>query len=473
MLGWNAMAWYPVLIGAALKSIVVLAAAWLAAGLLRGRSAAARHLLWTAALTAILALPFLSAWLPELRVRAAAVFLTGPARAVFQATTATPSVSGTAQSTAHSGMARPFAGTRRNVDWRIWLMLVWAAGVAAAFARTLAGYGAAWRLRRSAKRSGDEGLCAALSATLGIRRAVNVLEAGTGTMPMTFGLARADILVPPEASEWSVERRRMVLLHEPGACAPCDPATHLLARVAMNIYWWNPLAWIAWREFLKERERAADDLVLNAGERASEYAGHLFEVARTLQAAPAIGWAAVAMARRSQLEGRLLAILDSGVNRAASGRASVLMAAVLGVALIAPLAALRGQQKPEEAVPHNPTDVETCHARSPCGTRLSEVGGCREGCCPVAGIRCGNNEFLKAAASVRAEIFGEQSVEHGRRLDKTGGIRGAASPETVRGGALSVGCPDIAGSARSGARSDSSRDRCPSEKRLRASRRTF
>ena len=158
---------------------------------------------------------------------------------------------------------------------------------------------------------------------------MDVLETEAGSMPMTFGLVRPAILVPSEAAEWSAERRRVVLLHELAHVRRGDPATHLLARAAMNIYWWNPLAWIAWREFLKERERAADDLVLNAGARASDYAGHLLEVARTLQSAPAIGWAAVAMARRSQLEGRLLAILDSGVNRAAAGRASVLAAALL------------------------------------------------------------------------------------------------------------------------------------------------
>ena len=64
--------------------------------------------------------------------------------------------------------------------------------------------------------------------------------------------------------------------------------------VALALNWWNPLAWTAWRQFLKERERATDDLVLQAGARASEYAGHLLDVARTMQNAPAMGWAAIA-----------------------------------------------------------------------------------------------------------------------------------------------------------------------------------
>src|SRR5712691_749755 len=73
MLGWNEIAWFSIFIGAALKSTVVLGVAWLSTFLLRGRSAAARHLVWTAASAAILALPFLSVSLPALPVAASAL----------------------------------------------------------------------------------------------------------------------------------------------------------------------------------------------------------------------------------------------------------------------------------------------------------------------------------------------------------------------------------------------------------------
>jgi TonB family protein len=110
------------------------------------------------------------------------------------------------------------------------------------------------------------------------------------------------------------------------------------------------LVWLAWREFLKERERAADDLVLNAGARASDYAGHLLEIARTLQPATASAGAAVAMARRSQLEGRLLMILDSNVNRKAAARMAPFAAAALAAALVAPFAAVRAQDTAQPVV---------------------------------------------------------------------------------------------------------------------------
>ena len=59
MFGWNDTLWFAIFAGAALKSTAVLAAAWLFVFLLRRHSAATRHLVWTAALAAIVALPFL------------------------------------------------------------------------------------------------------------------------------------------------------------------------------------------------------------------------------------------------------------------------------------------------------------------------------------------------------------------------------------------------------------------------------
>src|SRR5437899_1619798 len=87
MTGWNESAWFAMFAGVALKSTAVLGAAWLAAFLLRGRSAAARHLVWTAAAAAVLALPFLSLSLPALPVPIAGALL--PEAGVLFQTTAT------------------------------------------------------------------------------------------------------------------------------------------------------------------------------------------------------------------------------------------------------------------------------------------------------------------------------------------------------------------------------------------------
>jgi TonB family protein len=356
MSGWNVSEWFSIFVSVALKSTVVLGAAWLAAGAFRGRSAASRHLVWTAAAAAVLALPFLSAGLPALRVPASGALLRLDSGVMFQVASSAavepPSSSLLPAATARRAMNAP-----RHPDWRIWLMLLWAAGAAAALARMLAAFLAMWRVQRGARRFPDDGLARALAQALGIRHRVRVLESRAGSMPMTFGILRPAIFMPPEATGWSEERRRVVLLHELAHVRRGDAATHLLARTAWSLNWWNPLAWSAWREFLKERERATDDLVLNAGARASDYAGHLLEVARSMQSAPATAWAAVAMARRSQLEGRLLAILDAGVKRHAPGRMAGLAATLLAIAAVAPFAAMRAQTPAQQTAPPKADDA--------------------------------------------------------------------------------------------------------------------
>ena len=99
MFNWTVSAW-PILASAALKSTLVLGAAWLITYLLRGRSAAARHTVWTAAAAALVALPLLTVALPALRVRIANAVLPADPGIVFSATASTPAG---AESAATSG----------------------------------------------------------------------------------------------------------------------------------------------------------------------------------------------------------------------------------------------------------------------------------------------------------------------------------------------------------------------------------
>ena len=364
MVNWTASAW-PILASAALKSTLVLGAAWVMAYILRGRSAAARHMVWTASAAALVALPFLSVGLPALHLPLANAVLPADAGLVFRATAATAAapaggVAAARQAPAPTGALAPAA--ERGIDGKTALMLLWMAGIAAGFLQMLAAAGVLWRTRRRARVSPDQAEADMLATHLGIEHAVRVLETGSG-MPMTFGVLRPTVLLPEEARGWSGERRRVVLLHELAHVRRGDAATHLLARTALALDWWNPLAWTMWREFLKERERATDDLVLGTGAKASEYAGHLLEIARTMQARPASAAAGVAMARRSQLEGRLLAILDGRTARGQQGRAATVAAVVAAIALMAPLAAVRAQSQAEQSAPEVESTIAAANAQ--------------------------------------------------------------------------------------------------------------
>jgi beta-lactamase regulating signal transducer with metallopeptidase domain len=252
MFGWDEAVCFSILTSAALKSTVALGAAWLLAFLLRRRSASARHLVWTAAAVAVLALPLLSVSLPALRIPVSAALFAPPAQAIFQVTgLSVPDAARGLHSEASAGAVAPLHSAGRRPGWRIWLMLLWAAGSAVAFAQILAACAVMWRARRSARPFSDPALCHALSRALGIHSPVEVFETGAGRMPMAFGLLRSAIFMPSSAWEWSEERRRMVLLHELAHVRRGDVVTHWLARTSLAVYWWNPLAWMAWREFLK------------------------------------------------------------------------------------------------------------------------------------------------------------------------------------------------------------------------------
>ena len=185
MSGWNESVWFVFTAGLALKGTAVLGAAWLAALLLRKRPAAERHWVLTSAALTLLALPAFTITLPALQIPAAR-WLPDPAMILFHASAASEVAGGDHVGAAQAQPAAAASGAMRRFDWRLALMLLWAAGSGVAFARMLLAFAAVRRLRASARPFLGRALCDEVSRTLGISRRVELLEAGCGGMPMTF-----------------------------------------------------------------------------------------------------------------------------------------------------------------------------------------------------------------------------------------------------------------------------------------------
>jgi len=128
-----------------------------------------------------------------------------------------------------------------------------------------------------------------------------------------------------------------------------DAAWHGVARVAVALFWFNPLVWIAARRARLERERACDDAVLARGLRATDYASDLLVLAQTLVLPPRAAGSALAMARRSQLEQRVGALLDDRVSRRRASRVSRLLAIAL-IVLMLPMSAAQLAARPRVAL---------------------------------------------------------------------------------------------------------------------------
>ena len=164
--------------------------------------------------------------------------------------------------------------------------------------------------------------------TLGITRSVRLLRADRPLIPLTWGWRRPIVLVPHESDQWTAERRLVVLRHELAHISRGDALTQRVAQVAASVYWFHPLAWYAAHRLRVEQERACDDTVVGLGTKPSDYADHLLQVATGSGRHAVVGSAGVAMARCSQLEGRLVSILAPGTPRTATRTVAVVVGAM-------------------------------------------------------------------------------------------------------------------------------------------------
>ena len=347
------------LLDAALRGTLVLLAALAATSLMRRSSASARHLVWLAALAALLLLPLARQVVPEWRVlpAAPAALMAVPAMTV-DAWQVTPSKPAGSSAGPVAAGARPQTEThppaaRLPVDGPRAALLLWASVSALLLFRLLWGVLRIRWIERRATELTDEAWVRttdSLSRRLRLGRIVRLLRHPSARVPMTWGLLRPVVLLPEEADGWEADRRQVVLAHELAHVRRWDALTQWIPHLATALFWFHPLVWAAAHRLRQERERACDDAVLEIGTVPAAYAEHLLTIVRSLGRAPAPA-AALAMARRSQFEGRLLAILDSAVRRSGVSRAAALAIGTAAVACLLPLAALRPAEASPASVP--------------------------------------------------------------------------------------------------------------------------
>lgn len=380
-----ARAWSDWMMDATLRGSAALAVGGLAAALLRRRSASARHLVWTLGIVGLLALPVLSALVPSWHAplpvpagwmpASTQTEVESPRRTIDpdrvvrnqkpdpgmvlasfggepdtpakdtqdtcdDATTAA-SLQDDSPTFAQAAVA-DLGAALRNLSFRGWLLLIWETGFLLALSFFGIGALRLWWLARQSRPLDHprwDDLLGYLKDTLGIRVPVELRVAGGPITPMTWGIRRAVVLLPPDALTWDDDVRHDVLLHELTHIQRRDALTQAVAQLACAIHWFNPLVWIATAQMRVERERACDDRVLMAGSKASSYASHLLEMARSLRSESCTSFATLAMARRSQLSDRLMSVLDATRHRGTPGRFGAGLLTALGLAIVVPLAA--------------------------------------------------------------------------------------------------------------------------------------
>jgi len=366
-------------------TLLMAAASGIAAYLRRRGSAASRHLVWTLAAASLLLFPILSTVAPVLNM---AIPVTVPiaspaalaASDVASRDDATPTMA-VRESAARAAAA---IATDRNITTStsatLWQRLIatapamFLAVVMLLIARLALERWRAHRVVRRAVAIDDHDwlrLARECADSVGARGRFVILISREQTMPMAVGVWRPAVVMPAVAESWPEDRRRAVMLHELAHVARHDCFTQLLAELACALYWPHPGVWWMARRQRVERELACDDRVLAAGTSPRDYASHLLEVAYAVGGgrAPAL---AVAMARRRQLEGRLLAVLDAARNRTTPARRSRVAAIAGAAAIVGVLAAASATLAPAQPAGGHASSAEP--ALDGTASRIAEQG---------------------------------------------------------------------------------------------------
>jgi beta-lactamase regulating signal transducer with metallopeptidase domain/HEAT repeat protein len=470
--------WMVVAVDVGLKGLAILVAAAVAVALLRRRSASVRHAVWMLALGGLLVLPALALGLPGWRIlpewadtEAPALLVANPAagETVRPMDTAplpavvTEGVPGDGVATrpvpahvgpdagstdrtprvAGQGAVRPpttdvAAGTAAPVSAPVpvakriatWAAMIWAAGCVVCLLPLLLGRLSLWRIRRGAQPAGAAWgtMIEQAARQVSLKRHATVLVTARRTMPLVWGLVRPHLLLPAEAATWPAQRQRVVLLHELAHVRRNDCAAKLVARVACALYWFNPMAWMALRWMETEAEAACDDLVLAAGEKASDYAGHLLETVASLPCPRMSSPSSIALARPSRLEGRLLRILDAGRSRRRLTRLGAAVGVLVLVGLVVPVAALRAR----------PADVPAKEPAAEAGLLLPGSRTTMESALGTAGRILVAGEALEDTSASQDEIGVGQAIQRFKVLERLEGAAGGEKEVEIRYTQLSL-----------------------------------
>jgi beta-lactamase regulating signal transducer with metallopeptidase domain len=344
------------------KATIILLLALGMTVVMQRASAGARHLVWLVTVAALLFVPALTAWGP-LPVRILPAL--PPAADQSSPIIASKSHQTNGSKTDEPGVIAPSPTTNAAPSGNVAtaaisesalkngisiLFLIWAA-VVLAIAVSL-GY-ATLVVRRIVNRARPLDTTDWLnplwevSDRLALDEPPRLLRSEDAKMPFACGLFTPTIVLPAECDSWSLDRRRAVLLHELAHVRRHDLVGHTLGRLACAVYWFHPLVWTAAKQLRSESERACDDLALASGARAADYAEHLLDIVTSVRrdSTPSV---ALAMARRKEFEGRMLAILDPELRHSSPSRRQsatligslALISIVVGAAAPAPRASI-------------------------------------------------------------------------------------------------------------------------------------
>ncbi|MCB2230355.1 TonB family protein [bacterium] len=297
---------------------------------LRNSSALVRYLIAKISLVTVVVMPVVTSFLPRwdfgVTERLTSIL---PGQVVLLVSPVTPSS----------------APAETESTLTFWLAIgagLWLVGVLFNVVRMMVGQRAVTRIVREAQSFRDSTERLSLTASAGIPESVPVVVGATA-VPFAVGARHGVIVLPEDAWRWSERRVRMVLLHEYFHVKRFDTLWIGLGNITRAVHWFNPIVRLLYGRFLNECERACDDAVLADGTSPESYAQCLIDV---LRAAARPRWAiavGATMARTTNMEGRLMSILNDRQRATRLSHRMRFLVAVLAAVLLLPIAAWQVQ----------------------------------------------------------------------------------------------------------------------------------
>jgi beta-lactamase regulating signal transducer with metallopeptidase domain len=340
------------------------------------------------------------------------------------------------------------------------LALLWTAGVVVMGTRWAGGWLLLRRMRRTAGAVPEA--CArvfeACRAELGLRRRATLAAHALVWSPLTLGLARPLILVPPAWPDVPPPVQRAGLLHELAHLARYDDWAALALELLRAVFFFHPLVHWLLARIERERELLCDETVLARGIEPRAYVRMLLDFSRQpgrLLPAALLGQPhSLGFGRRRTVKARIHHLLEENMSRwmsPLSPRRALALGTVV-LALAVGLGSLRVRALAPEAEPDPPEPAQPPAAREDGGTRPAAEGGQQaEKALPTAerkeALRYGGKNFYEWRAELTTELKPEIRVEGLKALSAFGANgyekeAAAAILEVVRGYDVALGDPD-------------------------------
>ncbi len=255
------------------KGFLILGVAFLISRFLLRTSAALRHMIWFLALTALILLPYTSYILPKISMPIPDI------AELIKMDFGGEKLQGSPDTNSYALGYSDGAGKIFSLFEFIYL-----SGIAVTAVWVLLGWLSVFQRSRRAVPVKDKNIhliFQAMKKECCIQKEISLLSNPMIRMPMTFGLFRPSIYLPKDANSWPSERLRLVFLHELAHIKRKDNVARFIATIACALHWFNPLAWFALRNMLREQEFACDGYAVRKGIKPSQFASGLLALAGT------------------------------------------------------------------------------------------------------------------------------------------------------------------------------------------------